>query len=237
MVGSIACATAACSLLVDTSDLSNGPGAPLADGGGDAADSQVSTRFDATVEAATDAPGDAGDDADADAGPTGPRRNSCGSLLFGTPIPVFNGDFELGCSNGYTSYAANVGPDTLAPSNGALACRVCYAPNAGPDGYFITAVVNRDVVAGETYEAVACIRTIVDGDAGTPVHLEVGVDQDVAFSPGVAVSASYAEVRKGWDVQLPHGVIGINIRGITEEGACFLVDDLSLSLVKDAGPH
>jgi len=240
-LGAVACVTASCSLLVDTSDLSGGAALPAGDAGHDATDSQVSVHFDAAPEAATDAkaPLEAGPQADADAAPpieAGPRKNSCGALLFGTPVPVFNGDFEQGCSNGFTGYATVPANDTSAPSNGALACRLCYLTGGGPDGYFITANVPRNVVAGERYEAVACIRTIPGGDAGTPVHVEIGVDQDVNLGGSVAVSATYTEVRMGWDVKQSHDHVGINVRGITEEGACFLIDDLSLSLIKDAGP-
>lgn len=236
MMGVLACASASCSLLVDTSDLSGGPLVQPNDGGDDAADGQVSGRFEAGADA--HAVAEAGADGDADAAlpvDAGPRKNSCGDLLFGTPLTLFNGDFELGCANGFTSYATTPVNDSTAPSNGANACKLCYG--SGPDGYFLTATVVRDVVPGETYEAVACVRDAPGADAGAAVHVEIGNAQDVSFSNAIAVGPTYATVRKGWDVQQAHDRFTINIRAATKPDSCFLVDDLTLSLIKDAGAH
>lgn len=109
-------AMSSCSLLVDTSGLA----------GSDAADAADAATWDALANAdsgthAPDADGASTPDSGSEGGP---RKNSCGALLFGTPLPLSNGDFELGCANGWNGYQATATEDTTFPSSGSIACRV-----------------------------------------------------------------------------------------------------------------
>ena len=215
-----------CSLLVDTSGLSGGAqddsAVDGASGDGAPADTAMADR------AATDAPETP--DAAVDAAEAGPRRNSCGGLLFGTPVPLTNPDFELGCSNSWGGYEATITEETSLVSSGSVACRLCFV--AGPDGFFINRTTSMPVLQGETYELVACVRDVPDAAATTPYAFmidppgQVGV-QGTAVAPG----PTYVPVRAAWTVGQPYTGLQIGIRAPTVDGGCFIVDDVTLSKV------
>lgn len=216
-----------CTLLVDSSGLT---------GAGDASDASDATTSD------TLAPPEAGDErasgVDAATNPdgaTGPRKSSCGALLFGTPIPLLNGDFEVGCANGWGAYNATVTEDTTTPSKGSIACRVCYT--SGINGFFVNSTVMRSILPGENYEVVACVRAVPGASADVMVHAELTAPSDGIIGNATNAGATYVPVRAAWEVTTAHPSITLDIRAPEVPGSCFLVDDVSLSLVHDAGAN
>ena len=222
-LGTVAILTTSCSLFVDLSDLTGGP-LPADAGGDPSATSELDAtgRRDGAPDADVDAPVEAGI-----------RKNACGALLFGAPVPVFNGDVELGCASGLTAYQANVTEETKAPSSGSIACKVCYV--GGANGYILSASVKRDIVVGESYEVVACVRAVPGEDSGVAVYAEVGTGNAGKKGNNTATTDTYVPVRVGWDVTQAGQALTVSVRGFSVPGACFLVDDISLSIVRDAG--
>lgn len=228
-----------CTLLVDLAELSGGSAPP--DGGLDGrADGGLTSDLDGTTGGEAGGDATVGDRADADAGAdaavqeeAGLRKNSCGALLFGTPVPIFNGDLELGCASGYTGYQATITESTSVPSNGALACKVCFVD--GINGFLMSATVSRNILPGESYEAVACVRAVPGDDSGVRVFAEL-TDLNIGKT-GIpsTMGDGYVPVRVGWDVPEARSKLTVSVRSYSVSGACFLVDDFSLSLVREAG--
>jgi hypothetical protein len=217
-------ASASCGL--DLSDLSNG-GDALPDAAAAAADGPSN-------EAGLQSETGAGSDAEPNDSAAGPRKNSCGGLLFGTPLPLFNPDFELGCTNGWSVYAGGATEDTALPSSGAIACRVCTASN-GPDGFFISATLGRPVLAGEIYELVACVRAVPAASSAVSPYAEMNAGTEGHRDSTVALGPTYTSVRASFSPTAAHADLGMNIRvspGVA--GDCFLVDDVSVARVRDA---
>jgi hypothetical protein len=177
--------------------------------------------------------GDGPSQADGAAG--GPRKNSCGALLFGTPLPLFNGDFELGCQNGWHEYVGTAAEDTTSPSHGAIACRVCNSGGNSADGFIFIGSLGQPVLAGESYELVACARAVPGDTIGVATYAEMTAGTDGARGSPITLGATYVPVRGGFDVPAAHPDIGVNIRvSPALAGQCFLVDDVSLSRIRDA---
>jgi hypothetical protein len=222
--------SASCGLSL--SDLSSGgvdpaDGASTADGGGG---SEAGGGADAALDA--DRP------SSFDAAEAGPRKNSCGALLFGTPLPLFNGDFELGCGNGWKEYVGTATEDTTSPSQGAIACRVCNSGGNSSDGFFISGALGKPILAGESYELVACARAVPGDTIGVATYAELNAGTDGARGSPTTLGATYVPVRGGFDVPSAHPDIGVNIRvSPALAGQCFLVDDLSLSRIRDASTN
>jgi hypothetical protein len=164
---------------------------------------------------------------------TGPRKNSCGGLLFGTSIPLSNGDFELGCANGWGTWNATTSDDTTTTSKGSIACRVCYT--SGDFGFYVKSTVTRPVVPGENYEVVACVRALPGADGGVYVYPELFAGGDGVVGDGVNAGATYVPIRTAWDVTVAQPSLAIDVRSPGVPGSCFLVDDVSLAIVRDAG--
>lgn len=220
--------SASCSLLVDTSDLSGGVA-----GVDDATTDRVANGADANGQPDGDggAETDAGDESQVDAGA---RKSSCGALLFGRPLPLFNGDFELGCANGWAVYAGSATEETASPSSGAIACRVCTG-GAGSDGFLIYATVSQPVVPGESYEVVACVRAVPGADGGVAAYAELSALGDGARGSAIALGNTYMPVRGGWTVATANASFSAAVRVSPAIGAqCFLVDDVSVARVRDA---
>ena len=218
-------ASASCGL--DLSDLSNG-GDVLPDGATPAADA-LSTEGGVQSDA-----GAGSDAAAADGSATGPRKNSCGGLLFGTPLPLFNPDFELGCTNGWSVYAGGATEDTTQPSSGAIACRVCTG-TTGSDGFFIGAALGRPVLPGEVYEVVACVRAVPAAGSAVSPYAEMNAGTEGHRDSTVALGPTYTTVRASFTPVAAHADLSMNIRvspGVA--GDCFLVDDVSVARVRDA---
>jgi hypothetical protein len=217
-------ASASCGL--DLSDLSNG-GDALPDGATAATDGPSN-------EAGVQGDTGGGDAAAADSA-AGPRKNSCGGLLFGTPLPLFNPDFELGCTNGWSVYAGGATEDTALPSSGAIACRVCTG-STGPDGFFISAALGRPVLPGEVYELVACVRAVpTGGGGGVSPYAELNAGTEGHRDSTVALGPTYTTVRASFTPTAAHPDLSMDIRvspGVA--GDCFLVDDVSVARVRDA---
>ena len=224
-LGGGAAASFGCALVVDTSGLASdgvSDGAtPPRDAGSDVVDATTSS------DASTSPDGSTSPDA-----ATGPRKNSCGALLFGTPIPLSNGDFEVGCANGWGTYQATVSEDTTAPSHGSIACRVCYT--TGINGFYLSSLVKMPISPGETYEVVACVRA-APGSADLMPHAEIYSSNDGHIGTPVSASAAYVPVRAAWDVTTAYPEVSIDVRADGVAGSCFLVDDVSFARVRDAG--
>ena len=214
-------ASASCGL--DLSDLSNG-GDALPDGATAAADAPSNESGERS---------DTG--AGGDGGPTGgPRKNSCGGLLFGMPLPLFNPDFEQGCTNGWSVYAGGATEDTTLPSSGAIACRVCTA-SAGADGFFITGALGRPVLPGEIYELVACVRAVPAAGSAVSPYAEMSAGTEGHRDSTVALGPTYASVRASFSPTAAHADLLMNIRvSPAQAGDCFVVDDISVARVRDA---
>ena len=213
--------TASCSLLVGTSDLTCGAGSDAAAPSGDALapDRSAPEPDGSTADAATD-------------GDAGPRKNSCGALLFGTELPLPNGDFELGCATGWSTYNATSAEETTLVSSGAIACRVCYT--SGPFGFFVQAPLAMRAIPGEIYELVACVREAPNDDGGIMAFAEIGVSDNGFSGPLVTTGPSYIPARASWEVTTGYPEIYPKVRGIADAGACFLVDDIRVLRVRDA---
>ena len=218
-------ASASCSLLVDSSGLAG-------DDAAEVAPSEAGDQRAINADAGADAAPDGATNPD---GATGPRKNSCGALLFGTPIPLSNGDFEIGCANGWGAYQATVTEDTTTPSKGSIACRVCYT--SGTFGFYVSSSVARPVVPGENYEVVACVRAVPGAMGDVTVHAELTASSDGISGTPVNAGATYVPVRAAWEVTTAHASFGIDVRALEAPGSCFLVDDVSLAIVRDAGTN
>ena len=206
---------------MDTSGLADGDASDAGSRSGDA------IAPDQTAPPADGSNADAPTDGDA-----GLRKNSCGALLFGTELPLLNGGFELGCATGWSTYNATSTEETTHVSNGAVACRVCYT--SGPFGFFVQATLAMRAIPGEIYEVVACVREAPNDDGGIMTYAEIAVSDNGWSGPLVATGPSYIPVRAAWDVTTGYPEFYPKVRGIADAGACFLVDDIRVSRVRDA---
>ena len=147
-----------------------------------------------------------------------------------------NGDFELGCNFGTSLYNSTASDTTLA-ANGTVGCRVCYT--SGVYGFYTSFSVPLIVVPGETYDVVACVRSAPDQDAAAAITVfaQLAVADNGFPGAPVAVSASYVPARVSWNVMASYPSVELEVRSASEvPGTCFVVDDVRLLRVRDAGP-
>lgn len=82
---------------------------------------------------------------------------------------------------------------------------------------------------------VACVRAVPSPDGGVSPHAELTSGSDGNSGTQVTPGQSYIRVRAAWDVTTAHPNLGVDIRADGVTGSCFLLDDVSLSLVRAAG--
>lgn len=219
-VALLGAALPACSFLLDNDDAAAPPPVDVESDGSVAPDA----RRDSTTPV-TDAPTTDGE--------AGPKTNSCGALLFGTEIPITNGDFELGCANGMVIAAANAAEVTDTVSSGTLACRVCGNIETDPDAYFsLGPQVATAVEAGDVIELVACVRSAPGRTVATNVRGFLWSDSDGTFGAPVTLSASYVPLRISWTVPKPRPSFQGLVTASQVVDACFVVDDVRIFKVK-----
>jgi hypothetical protein len=104
---------------------------------------------------------------------------------------------------------------------------VCNAGGDSSDGFFISASLGRPVLAGESYQLVACARAVPGDTIGVATYAEMNAGTDGARGSAITLGATYVPVRGGFEVPAADPDIGVDIR-VTPAlaGQCFLVDDV-----------
>ena len=168
--------------------------------------------------------------ADADEG--GLATNSCGALLFGTEVPILNPSFEVGCANGWSTYAATPTEVGLA-SKGDLACQLCFV--SGVNGFFVAQTTAPVIAPGDSFELVACVRSAPGKVAPPIVAQEVWGPASGGTGATVLATPSYAPIRVAIQPPSDAGPIGIAIRSFVDPDAgpdtCFIVDDVRMRVI------
>lgn len=184
---------------------------------------------------------DAGVDAGSDTGATNPDSASSDADAStadvagdsGVPL-ISNGGFEdPGGACGPTWELINANAVKAMPArSGANACKVCNIAGAGYFGLRVNPAPNGGP-GGWTFEAY--FRNAVDGVAADEAHLDFGwttPDGGRTESPIAPLTGAYQPLQVvkqlGDDVS---GVLGVQVAATGATGSCFLVDDVTLTVV------